>query len=219
MLPLLLLLSLALFLVVARTADGARARRLSRTWDAALGPGHQALLEDLQLAVDEHRIGLDLCARAREAQDGPRLVRAARVVAGFARGVLDGLQTVRTLSRALAAMAPVAPVAPFAWRSWRLRGLAGLGLAGHGVLVAAAERFRLRTWILGRGLVVGVRGLVTAARRARSAGTWAPVDDRLHDLAVVGTEAEATYRHLAHSLEAQRPVLDPAVVSRAMRKL
>lgn len=218
-LSLLLLLSLALFLLVARTADAARARRLARTWDATLGPGPQALLDELQLAVDEHRVGLDLCARARSAEDGPRLVRAARVVAGFARGLLEGLRTVRTLSRALAAMAPLRPVAPLPWRSWRLRGLAVVGLAGHAGLVAAAERFRLRTWILGRGLVLSVRGLVRAARRARGGAEWAPVDDHLHDLAAVGAETEATYRHLAHSIEAQRPVLDPAVLDQAMRKL
>ncbi len=190
---------LVLLLLVARVSDRVRSRALEETWSRVLSPaGHEAL-DYMVLAVREHRVGVDVLSRAARARDETRLRRAVFVVEGFAPGLEEGLSAVHSMARAVSAIVPLPPVGPLLWRAWRLRSLSSGALVVHVILVAAAERVRLRVWLLGRALGYCLRSL-----RRSSAGCteWKRVEVALHDLSVVGDQAELTYERIVRALDA-----------------
>lgn len=193
---------LGLLLLIARLTDRARCRSIEEAWSGVLSSSGSNVLTYLVLAVDEHRVGLDLAARAARARDAARLRRAVAIVDGFAPGLAEGLQAVRTMSRVVAALVPLPPVAPSVWRAWRLRGLSAAALVIHVVLVAAAERVRLRVWLLGRALGICLASLRCSATHAETEPAWSRVESALHDLGVVGDEAELSYRRVVTALDA-----------------
>ncbi len=190
---------LVLLVLAGRARDRVRSRDLEETWNRVLSPAGHAALDHMVLAVREHRVGVEVLSRAARGHDEARLRRAVSVVEGFAPGLEEGLSAVRNMSLAVGALVPLPPVEPFLWRAWRLRGLSGAAFAAHVVLVAAAERLRLRVWLLGRAL-----GFCVGLLRRSSAGCaeWTRVEVALHDLAVVGDQAEMTYDRVVRALDA-----------------
>lgn len=193
---------LVLLLLMARLTDRARGRAIEEAWSGVLSASGSDALDYLVLAVDEHRVGLGVAARAARARDAARLHRAIAIVEGFAPGLAEGLRAVRTMSRVVSALVPLPPVAPCVWRAWRLRGLTAAALLLHAVLVAAAERARLRAWLLGRALSLCLGSLRRSAAGVENEPAWAGVEAVLHDLGVVGDEAELTYRRVVTALDA-----------------
>lgn len=217
---LLAMASLVLLLVVARTADAARGRRLAATWDGLLDPSSRELLDEVVLTVLEHRMGLEICDRAVAERDAARLRRAVGIVADFAPGLQAGLDAMSEMSRSASALVPLPPVRPLVWRAWQLRGLSGLALALHAVLVAAVERLRLRIWVLTKGLAWSLGWLSGASSRvADDHGQWAAIQLHLHDLAAVGDQAELTFEHVVRSLDAIGKLVPAGATSPAIRKL
>ncbi len=190
---------LVCLLVVARVSERGRLRAREDTWNRILSPAGNEVLDYMVLAVQEHRVGLEVLRRAARGQDEERLRKAVSVVEGFAPGLEEGLAAVRNMSLAVRVLVPLPPIEPFLWRAWRLRGLSGLALAAHVILVATAERLRLRVWLLGRalGFCLGI-----LRRSASGRAEWNKVEVALHDLAVVGSEAEVTYRRVVRALDA-----------------
>lgn len=192
---------LALLLVMTRADDTRRARALEGLWNSVLSDSGRETLDYFLRAIEEHRFGVGLLDRAAVERDERRLRHAVAVVEGFAPGIVEGLSAMRDMSYIIGALAPLPAIRPLAWAAWRLRGLGGLALFAHVLLVTAAERVRLRIWLLGRALGLCLRSL----RRgivAQPAARWATVRTALKDLAVVGDEAEVTYRHVVRALDA-----------------
>lgn len=193
-------LLLIVLLAVARARDSARTRRLEATWSQLLSRDGEDVLDYLVLAVEEHRVGLEVLARATSARDEVRLRRAIDVVEGFAPGLEEGLSAVRRMARVVSVLTPLPPVAPALWRAMQLRGVSAAAVLAHALLVGAAERARLRAWILGRAL----RFCLASLRGSRTAGasSWVAVEVALHDLEAVGDEAERTYHQVVRALDA-----------------
>jgi hypothetical protein len=193
---------LVVLLAVARSRDRARTRRLEATWSEVLSPDSGEVLDYLVLAVEEHRVGLDVLARATVARDEERLRRAIDVVEGFAPGLEEGLSAVRRMARVVGVLTPLPPVAPALWRAIQLRGFSAGAILAHALFVGAAERARLRAWILGRALRFCLSSLRGSARNTGAAREWRSVEVALHDLCAVGEEAERTYIQVVRALDA-----------------
>lgn len=202
MIALLVLGALGLMLLYARARDQERSQGLAAAWTQTLSPHSQRLLEQLQLSIGEHRVGLRVGWRATDARDAERLERAVGIIEAFAPGLLAGLSAIRDIARTTSTLVELPAVRPLAWRAWQLRTLSGLVLVLHAALVAVTERIRLRSWLLGRALVFLLGALRRAAGRvSRDQQAWAPVASALHDLAVVADEADATYESVVHALD------------------
>lgn len=102
----------------------------------------------------------------------------------------------------MAVLAGPRPTPARAWRGWGPRGLAAAAAAFGVVLVAGAERVRLRLWLLGAALQLGVRALRRGAADVDARGCWAGVEVAVHDLRLVGAEAGATYARVVRALDA-----------------
>jgi hypothetical protein len=201
----LVLLAIALLIllcVVVRARDTHRARRLEQTWSQILSPAGSEVLDYLVLAIEEHRVGLEVLARATLMRDEKRLRQAVAVVEGFAPGLEEGLSAVRRMARVVSVLVPLPPVAPALWRAMRLRGAAAAATLCHALLVGAAERARLRAWLLVRALRFCVTSLRRSAGHHDLRREWGAVEDVLQDLTAVGDETEVTYRRIVRALDA-----------------
>jgi hypothetical protein len=194
---------LALLLAVARARNRERARRLASTWAQLLSPSGAEVLDYLVLAIEEHRIGLEVLSRAMIARDSARLRTAVEVVEGFAPGLEEGLTAVRRMARVVSVLVPLPAIGPALWRARGLRGAAAAAVLVHAVLVGAAERARLRAWLLARALRFCVASLHRSSSRLDAGqGEWPSVEIALQDLAAVGDETEVTYRRIVRALDA-----------------
>lgn len=195
-------LSLVLLLAVARRHQNLHRAELEAQLTAVLSGDAREVLAFLMLPVEGSRVAAAVCQEAA-GQGSVRQLRAAvRLVRLHAPALREGLSALATLSRTVAAVVDLPPVSPAAWNAWRLRGLAGLGALLHQVLVAGAERMRLRLWILGEATRLSLRWLrLGAARARRDAGAWHDVSRAAEDLDAAAVELEATYERLVRSLD------------------
>jgi hypothetical protein len=196
-------LLLGLLIAVARARDRARSKRLASTWAHLLSPAGTEVLDYLVLAIEEHRVGLEVLSRATIARDSARLRTAVEVVEGFAPGLEEGLSAVRQMARVVSVLVPLPAVAPALWKARGLRGAAAAAIVLHAVLVGAAERARLRAWLLARALRICVASLHRSSSELDAGGgEWPSVEIALQDLAAVGDETEVTYRRIVRALDA-----------------
>src|SRR5262245_1842207 len=81
------------------------------------------------------------------------------VIERFSPNMLKLLAAMATFSRMVSAMAPVQPLRPKDFRVSQLASLAYLNRVLHQFLISTSERFRLRTYILGRSFGLASRFL------------------------------------------------------------
>jgi hypothetical protein len=87
------------------------------------------------------------------------------VIEKFSPNMLRLLATMATFSRMVSAMAPVRPLAPRSFRLAQIASLAYLNQFLHRFLVTTAERFRLKTYILGRSFGLASRYLLHSTQQ------------------------------------------------------
>ncbi len=96
-----------------------------------------------------------------------------RVIEKFAPDMLRLLAAMATFSRMVSAIAPVQPLRPKNFRIVQLASLAYLNGMLHQFLVSAAERYRLKLYILGRSFGLATRFLLRSIQNLGS-GTAEP---------------------------------------------
>lgn len=134
--------ALALLLVALGRHDESTARQ---RWTFVLDPGAQ---DTLRAVVDDLRLHLRLaCFALVRADRAP--TTAPSVVAAFCTRASLTLADVKRGARMLRALEPMTPVSPGNLRSSELRALAGSLEYAHHMLASVAERWVLRTVVLG----------------------------------------------------------------------
>jgi hypothetical protein len=124
-----------------------------------------------------------------------------------ASSLLRLLAGMATFSQQAETMAPIPPLEPGAFRLLPLTTLAALGRVLDHVLVSAAERFRLRVYLLGHGYGFAARSLLRDSERMIRRGRWSAAEwDRIEsihsDFAALTREMLGTLRALLTSLSA-----------------
>lgn len=170
---------LVFLVLMARRNEAA----VKRDWEMLLTPKGERVYQSLEgrvrgeLALAE--IAYDEAFEVRELGSVDEAIRLLdvgyRVIEKFSPNMLRLLQAMATFSRMVSAMAPVQPLRPADFKLTQLASLAQLNRVLHQFLVSAAERFRLRLYILGRGFGLAGRYLMDSTQKIVKGE---PVDER-----------------------------------------
>jgi len=190
--------------------------RLWQDWETLLNPNDHALYARMRSQLDSE---LAMAEYAYDKADEHRLVgsvdEAIRLVElGYAmieraapdlRRLLAGMAV---FSRMVSAMVPVAPLRPRDFKVAQLASLAALNQVLHRFVVTAAERFRLRLYVLTQGLSVVLRFLHGSTRRIRDTRSttdrdWNDVAALRSDFRTITDESLESFRVCLASLAAQ----------------
>jgi hypothetical protein len=185
-------------------------------WETLLNTNDQALFAKLRSQLDGELAMADYAYhKADEHRQVGSVDEAIRLVElGYAmieraapdlRRLLAGMAV---FSRMVSAMVPVAPLRPRDFQVAQLASLAALNQILHRFLVTAAERFRLRLYVLGQGLGVVLRFLAGTTRRIRdtratSDRDWNDVAALRSDFRTITDESLESFRVCLASLAAQ----------------
>ncbi len=188
-----------------------------RDWELLLTPKGQKLYASVESRVQSElalaNVAYDEAFEVRQlgsVEEAIHLIDVgSRVIEKFAPNMLRLLAAMATFSRMVSAMAPVAPLRPTDFRLSQLASLAYLNRVLHQFLVSTSERFRLRVYILGRGVGLATRYLVeTTGRIARGEGEaekeWRQIEAIRDDFQTLTDESLASLRVLLTSLAAER---------------
>lgn len=131
------------------------------------------------------------------------------VIEQFSPSLLRLLAAMAAFSRMVAAMAPVSPLHPGEFKLAQLASLAQLNRILHQFLVSTAERFRLRVYILARGVGLALRYLYRTTRRivrrqSVEEREWEQIQSIREDLHTLTDESLDSLRMLLSSISAEK---------------
>jgi hypothetical protein len=184
-----------------------------REWTTLLEGRSEAIYKTARDRIDD-RLALVDCAyeHAFEARMAGSIDEAieflgvgcdmVEAVAPDLRRLLAGMAVI---SRMASAIAPIPPLRSADFRTANVANLAQVGAILHVFLVSAKERFRLRLFILGRGLTVVSRWIFFWTQRIRvkrplEPGPWQEVDALQHDFRKLSDESMESLRVLLASV-------------------
>ena len=187
-----------------------------RDWETLLGTQEQGLYARMRSQLDGDLAMADYAYDKAEAHrqvgsvdEAIRLLELGYTMIERAapdlRRLLAGMAV---FSRMVSAMVPVAPLRPRDFKLAQLASLAALNQVLHRFLVTAAERFRLRLYVLSQGLGVVLRYLGGSTRRIRDARStldrdWNDVAALRSDFRTITDESLESFRICLASLAAQ----------------
>jgi hypothetical protein len=191
-------------------------RRVWADWETLLNAQDQALYAKLRSQLDgdlamadyaydkaeEHRVVGSVDEAVRLVELGYSMIERA---APDLRRLLAGMAV---FSRMVSAMVPVAPLRPRDFKVAQLASLAALNQILHRFVVTAAERFRLRLYVLSQGLGVVLRFLYGSTRKIRDTRStadrdWNDVAALRSDFRTITDESLESFRICLASLAAQ----------------
>ena len=201
--------SVATCLVVLFLVGRRNERKVRRDWDVLLTPRGEKVYNRIEGKV---RSEIDLADISFEhalvyrqlgtTEEARRLLDVGyRVIEKFAPDMLRLLAAMATFSRMVSAIAPVRPLRPRDFRLVQVASLAYLNGMLHQFLVSAAERYRLKVYIIGRSFGVATRFLLRSIQHLGSATAeadreWDQIEDIRADLQTLTDESLDSLRVL-----------------------
>ena len=191
--------------------------RVRKDWELVLTPKGRRIYAsmetqfqtDLELmnATYDEAVAFRELGSVDEAKD--LLDAGFRIIEHFAPNLLKLLAAMATFSRMVSAMAPVAPLRPQSFQVGGLRGLAYLNQLLHHFVVTTSERFRLRLYILGRGVGLAVRYMVRSTQKiAENTGEadreWDQIAALREDFGTLTNESLESLKALLVSMATER---------------
>jgi len=188
-----------------------------RDWDRVLSPWGRDAFRELQERVEgDARMADYAYERAFTARSAGSIEEAVRllevgldVVERTSPEMMTLLKEMAVASRMAAAISPVEPLRPQSFRLPRLSTMAVFAALAHQLLFSAAERFRLRAYVLERGFGLTTRFLLQTTRRIRehrkgADPDWERIAAAREDLRTLSTASLRTFQMLLTSLSAER---------------
>jgi hypothetical protein len=188
-----------------------------RDWEKVLSPWGRNIYRELQERVEgEARMADYAYERAFMARNAGSLEEAVRllevglqVVERTSPEMVTLLREMAVASRMAAAISPVGPLRPQSFRLPRLSTMAVFAALAHQFLFSAAERFRLRAYVLERGFGLVTRFLLKTTARIREHQAsadpdWERIAAARADLRTLSTASLQTFQALLMSLSAER---------------
>ena len=183
---------------------------VARDWELLLTPKGEIAYRDVErrlrseLALAELAY-LEAYSRRRDGSmdDALRMLECGcRMIEDFAPTLLRALAAIACLSRMVSAIAPVPTLRPSKLKLRPLVRWAHLHRFLHHLLVSTGERFRLKIFVLDRGLRVAVHVLFRSARSTEP--DWDQLLEARQDLSTLTDESIDSFRVLVMSLVAER---------------
>jgi hypothetical protein len=162
---------------------------------------------DLELAVLTYSEAFAIRQRGSHSEALRLLCTGHALVERCASRLLRLLAGMATFSQQAEVMAHVPPLEPRAFHLLPLATLAALGNVLDRILVSAAERFRLRVYLLGHGYGFAARSLLKDSERMIRRGSWSAAEwnriESIHaDFTTLTEELLGSLRALLTSLAA-----------------
>jgi hypothetical protein len=188
-----------------------------RDWDRMLSPWGRDMYRELQDRVEgearmaEYAYERAFMARAAgSVEEAVRLLEVGlRVVERTSPEMVTLLREMAVASRMAAAISPVEPLRPQSFRLPRLSTMAVLAALAHQLIFSAAERFRLRAYVLQRGFGLTTRFLLKTTERIRERRLgadpdWERIAAARADLRTLSSASLQTFQVLLRSLSVER---------------
>jgi hypothetical protein len=200
---------------------GRRSERATmKDWELILTPHGETVYQEMKGKVHADlalsSLAYQRAARARHENSIEEALRfldiGCRLVEDFAPSMIRSLAAMAVLSRMVSAMVPMRSLRPKAFQVRQLVNLAYLNGFIHNLLVTAAERFRLRVYILSRGFSVATRLLFRSERLVAehpqaAVAEWDQIEALQRDIHTLSDESIESFRMLLASLNAERKEL------------
>lgn len=187
-----------------------------RDWETLLNTNDKVLFTRMRSQLDGSLAMADYAYDRAEQQRASGSVDEAIGLLELGYGMIERtapdlrrlIAGMAVFSRMVSAMVPVAPLRPRDFRVTQLASLAALNQILHRFLVTAAERFRLRLYIIGQGVGMILRFLAGSTRRIRDTRStddrdWNDVADLRSDFRTLTDESLESFRACLAALAAQ----------------
>jgi len=191
-------------------------RKVHRDWELLLTPKGENLYRSIETRVSSEmqlaNLTYEEAFSVRElgsVEEAKHLLDVGyKVIEKFSPSMLRLLAAMSTFSRMVSAMAPVRPLRPQGFRLGQIASLAYLNQLLHNFLVTAAERYRLRLYILGRSFDLASRFLLGSTKRIvtgelDSEKDWQQIQFIREDFQTLTGESLESLRVLLTSLAAE----------------
>ncbi len=177
---------------------------LSRDKRRWLADAHTCVMTDASLITAT----VDCATAIREIDEQKAMVCLAEgyeIIAKFTPTLLSMLSQMAKFSRMVSAMIPVTPLVPSDFRLAELANLAVLNQMLHHVIVSTRQRFRLKIYILGKGVTIVSRSLLERirsiiGRKSLVEQEWNEIVDIEKDFKKLSEESAESFQGLLQAL-------------------
>jgi hypothetical protein len=205
----LLIIGWAAFVILARRNES----KVQSEWIELLSPSSNRVFQQARQNVEANttlaRVAMNEAMEIRELGDMDEAVRflniGADVIQRFTPSLLLLLSLMMKFSRMVSAIAPVSPIVPADFHLTELTSLAHLNKILHRMLTSAKQRFRLKLYIVGKGISItthyllkSIQNIVT--RRSSDEREWEQILRIEEDFRTLSNESVQSFRTLLEAL-------------------
>jgi hypothetical protein len=187
--------------------------KVQSEWVALLSPSSERILQQARTDIEANstRVGVAMkeAMEVRELGDLDEAIRfldlGGDIIQRFTPNLLSLLSVMMRFSRMIGAIAPVNPILPRGFHLAELTSLAHLNGMLHRLLTSAKQRFRLKLYILGKGISITSHYLVKrigniVSRRSSEDQEWEQILGVEQDFQRLSNESVQSFQNLLEGL-------------------
>ena len=187
--------------------------KVQSEWVALLSPASERIFQEARADIEANttRVGVAVneAIEIRELGDLDEAIRflnlGGDIIERFTPNLLSLLSVMMRFSRMIGAIAPVNPLLPKGFHLAELTSLAHLNGMLHRVLTSAKQRFRLKVYILGKGISITSHYLVKrigsiVTRRSSEDQEWEEILGVEQDFQRLSNESVQSFQNLLNAL-------------------
>jgi hypothetical protein len=187
--------------------------KVQSEWVALLSPSSERIFRQARMDVEANTTRVEVALKeamdVRQLGDLDEAIRflnlGGDIIQRFTPNLLSLLSVMMRFSRMLGAIAPVNPIFPKGFHLAELTSLAHLNGMLHHLLTSAKQRFRLKLYILGKGLSITSHYLVRqigsiVTRRSSEDQEWEDILGVEQDFQRLSNESVQSFQNLLQAL-------------------
>ena len=205
----LLIIGWFVLMILARRKEA----KIRSEWQALLSPACEKTFRQARSQIETNasmvEVAIDEAMEIRQLGDMDEALRflsiGGEVIERFTPSLLSLLKLMVKFSRMMSAITPVNPIVPHDFHMAELTSLAYLNQILHQILVSARQRFRLKLYILGKGVSIASRYLIERIknvinRRSAVDQEWDEIVGIERDFRRLSQESVQSFRGLLEAL-------------------
>ena len=187
--------------------------KVQSEWVALLSPSSERIFRQARMDVEANTTRVEVTLKeamdVRQLGDLDEAIRflnlGGDIIQRFTPNLLSLLSVMMRFSRMIGAIAPVNPILPKGFHLAELTSLAHLNGMLHRLLTSAKQRFRLKLYILGKGLSITSHYLVRrigsiVTRRSSEDREWEEILGVEQDFQRLSNESVQSFQNLLQAL-------------------
>jgi hypothetical protein len=204
-----LILGWIAFVILVRRDEG----KVQSEWATLLSPSSELVLRQARRDIEANTVGVEVAVReamdVRQLGDLDEAIRflnlGGDIIQRFTPNLLSLLSVMMKFSRMIGAIAPVDPILPRGFHLAELTSLAHLNGMLHRLLTSAKQRFRLKVYILGKGISITSHYLVKrigsiVTHRSSEDLEWEQIVGAEQDFQRLSNESVQSFQNLLQAL-------------------